>query len=439
MEWYWAFALMIGLVVALMFIGVPVALSFFGANIVGAMIFFGGDAGLNQLIQNIVEGLVKFSLAPIMMFVLMGEIMFQTGVAFRAIDAVDKLIARVPGRLSLVAVLGGAVFSTLSGSSMANTALLGTTLMPEMQKRGYHKRIAMGPILGTGGIAMLIPPSGMAVLLGSLSGISIAGILIAGAIPGIIMAVVHFGYVVVRCTINPELAPAYDQPRLGLWERLRPFLIYVLPLLSLFGVVVGGILAGVATPTESAALGAVGALVAAAAYRSLDRASLARALSETGKIAVMIFFIIAASLTFSQILAFSGATSGLLSLIRSIEPTPFSVLIGMMVIMLILGCLMDPLSILLITLPFFMPLAELVQLDLIWFGVLMLLALEIGQTTPPFGLLLFCMKGVAPPDTTMREIYAAVTPFILLELGILGVLIALPDAVTWLPALIKGG
>jgi tripartite ATP-independent transporter DctM subunit len=372
------------------------------------------------------------------MFILMGEIMFQSRVAFRAIDAIERLISRVPGRLSIVAVISGTVFSTLSGSSMANTAMLGTTLLPEMRKRGYHKHIAMGPILGTGGIAMLIPPSGMAVLLGSMSGISIAAILIAGAIPGLIMAVVHLSYVVIRCTLNPSLAPAYDVPDLSFRERWVPFLIYVVPLLSLFAIVVGSILGGFATPTESASLGALGALVAAAAYRSLSWSVLGRALVETGKIAVMIFFIIAASLTFSQILAFSGATDGMLSVISALDPTPLVIVTGMMVVMLILGCLMDPLSILLITLPFFIPLAEAANLDLIWFGVLMLLAIEISQTTPPFGLLLFCMKGVAPQDTTMRDIYVSVLPFILLELCILAALVAVPEAITWLPELMRG-
>ena len=159
---------------------------------------------------------------------------------------------------------------------------------------------------------------------------------------------------------------------------------------------------------------------------------------ETGKLAVMIYFIIAASLTFSQILSFSGATTGLLSLIQQIDPTPLSLLIAMMALMLLMGCFMDPVSIMLITLPFFIPLAELIRIDLIWFGVLMLLALEIGQTTPPFGMLLFVMRGVAPPDTTMGQIYAAVAPFVLLEIGILAFLMAVPAAVTWLPQLMAG-
>ncbi len=438
MEWYWALIFLLGMVMIPMFLGVPVAIAFFGANVIGAITFLGGEAGLIQLERNMVEGLVRFALAPVAMFILMGEILFHTGVAFRAIDAVDKLIAKVPGRLSLVAVAGGTVFSTLSGSSMANTALLGTTLMPEMQKRGYHRSMAMGPILGTGGIAMLIPPSSLAVLLGSLSGISIAGILIAGAIPGVIMAVVHFSYVMIRCKLNPTLAPAYDMPPMTVWERIRPTLIYVVPLLSLFGVVVGSILVGVATPTESASLGALGAVAAAACYRGLTWRGLWRAMVETGKLTVMIYFIIAASLTFSQILSFSGATTGLLSLMREIDPTPLSLILGMMILMLVMGCFMDPVSIMLITLPFFIPIAEVIKIDLIWFGVLMLLALEIGQTTPPFGMLLFVMRGVAPPSITMKQIYAAVTPFVLLEIGILLFLVLVPEAVTWLPELMAG-
>ena len=436
MEWYWALLFLLGMVMIPMFLGVPVAIAFFGANVIGALTFLGGEAGMIQLERNIVDGLVRFALAPVAMFILMGEILFHTGIAFRAIDAIDKLIAKIPGRLSLVAVAGGTVFSTLSGSSMANTALLGTTLMPEMQRRGYHRSMAMGPILGTGGIAMLIPPSSLAVLLGSLSGISIAGILIAGAIPGLIMAVVHFSYVIIRCTINPSLAPSYDMPVMTKWERVRPVLIYVVPLLSLFGVVVGSILVGIATPTESASLGAIGAVLAAAAYRSLSWKGLWKAMVETGKLTVMIYFIIAASLTFSQILAFSGATTGLLQLMQQIEPTPLTLLAGMMILMLVMGCFMDPVSIMLITLPFFIPIAELIKIDLIWFGVLMLLALEIGQTTPPFGMLLFVMRGIAPPNISMRHIYAAVTPFVLLEIGILVFLILVPGVVTWLPDLL---
>ena len=154
--------------------------------------------------------LTSVPLAPMPLFLMMGEILFHSGVACKAIDAIDRLITRVPGRLSIISVLGGTVFSSLSGSTIANTAMLGSVLLPEMQRRGYHPSMSMGPIMATGGIAMLIPPSALAVLLGSLAHISISKLLIAGIVPGIIMSIFHLGYVLTRCSINPSLAPACE-------------------------------------------------------------------------------------------------------------------------------------------------------------------------------------------------------------------------------------
>jgi tripartite ATP-independent transporter DctM subunit len=433
MEWYYALGLMLGMLVALMAIGLPVAFAFLMANLVGAVIFLGGEAGLMQLVRNAVASVKVFSLAPIPLFILMGEIMFHSGMAFRAIDAVDKLIARVPGRLSLVAVTAGTIFSTLSGSTMANTAILGSVLLPEMRKRGYHTTIAIGPILGTGGIAMLIPPSSLAVLLASLAQIPVAKLLIAGIIPGLLIAALFFLYIVVRCQLNPRLAPTYDQANISLSERLVPFLIYVVPLLTLFVLVVGSILFGWATPSESAALGAVGAVLVAACYRCLTWKALRKALMETAKVTAMALFIICASITFSQILAFSGAVDGLFELIVGLNLQPISLLILMLLILLLLGAFIDQLSMMLITLPFFMPLAEQAGFNVVWYGVLMLIVLEVSFTTPPFGLLLFVMKGVAPPDITMRQIYAAAGPFIVIEILVLVLIVIFPILATWLP------
>lgn len=437
MEWYVALTLLLGSLVVLLLLGLPVVFSFFVVNVIGAFYFLGGEAGLGQAIRNAVESVTKFSLAPIPLFLLMGEVMFRTGIAQNAIDAVDRLISRVPGRLSLVAIVGGTVFSTLSGSTLANTAILGSTLMPEMRARGYHPSIAMGPILGTGGIAMLIPPSALAVILASLGQISVADLLIAGIIPGLTMAALFFGYVVVRCRLDPSLAPSYDIADMSFRERVMPFVIYVVPLFGIFVVVVGSILAGIASPTESAALGSLASLVAAAAYRSLTWANFCHAVVETGKISVMILFIICASITFSQILAFSGATDGLLKLISAFEPTPLALVLIMLGILLFLGAFMDQLSMMMITLPFFVPLLNAAGIDTIWFGVLMLIMLEIGFTTPPFGLLLFVMKGVAPPETTMTQIFAAAFPFILLMLATVALIIVFPGIATWLPELLR--
>jgi tripartite ATP-independent transporter DctM subunit len=437
MEWWEALALMIGGLVALLAIGLPVAFAFFLINIIGALVFLGGSSGLVQMVRNAQTAVTSFALVPIPLFLLMGEILFHTGLAGRAIDAVDRLIARLPGRLSLVAICSGTFFAALSGSSMANTAMLGATLMPEMRKRGYHTTMAVGPIMGTGGIAILIPPSGLAVLLGSLGQIPIADLLIGGILPGVLIAALFFAYVVVRCWANPALAPSYPLARLGLWDRWRPFLVNVLPLLVIFVAVVGSMLAGVATPSESAALGAFASLVAAACYGRLTRRALRTSLIETAKVSAMIFMIAAASLTFSQILSFSGATQGFLAGIGDLALSPTALLILMIFILLVLGCFMDPLSIMMVTLPFYMPLIRTAGVDQVWFGIMMLLSLEIGFLTPPFGLSLFVMRGVAPPDISMRDIIVAAVPFVALQIVGLAVIFGVPSIVTWLPALAR--
>ena len=434
MDWYWVLALLLGLLIGFMALGLPVVFAFFAANLVGAWLFMGGDIGVMQLVRNAAESVQSFALMPIPLFIFMGEIMFHTGVAGRAIDAVDKLIARVPGRLSLVAITGGTIFSSLSGSTIANTAMLSASLLPEMYRRGYHSAIAVGPIVAVGGLAMLIPPSALAVLLGSVARIPIGELLVASIVPALILAALFFAYVILRCTLQPSLAPPYDVARLSLRERLMPFAKYVLPLMSIFVVVVGSIIGGIATPTESAALGAAAAVAAAAAYRRLDWASFRVSLRETLRLTVMTLFIICGSVTFSQIMAFTQASNGLSELVTGAGLSPLMVLLGMLGILFVLGCFMDQVSMMMITSPLFMPVAESLGFDIVWFGVLMLMILEVSLATPPFGLLLFVAKGAAP-QTSMREIIVSVTPFIVLVLAVVGLLIAFPELTLWLPRL----
>ena len=414
----------------------PVVIAFFGANIVGTFIFLGGDPGLASMPLEFQRAIAKFSLTPIALFLLMGELLFHTGVAFQAISAIDRLIARVPGRLSVVSIVGGTIFSSLSGSTIANTAILGSVLLPDMVKRGYQPTIAMGPIMAVGGIAMLIPPSALAVLLASLAEQSIAKLLIAGIVPGILMAFLFFAYVVGRCAMNPALAPAYKVEEVSGRERWLPFVKYVVPLFSIFIVVVGSIFFKLAAPTEAAALGCISSAVACMCYGALSWANLKKALLETAKINTMILIIIAGSLTFSQILAVSGAVDGLLSQITALNLTPLLAVVLMMLVLLFLGAFMDQVSMLLLTLPFFMPLAMTQGIDILWLMVLMLIVMEISLLTPPFGLLLFVMKGVAPFKTSLMQIYAAAAPFVLIELLVLVLLIAFPAMSVWLPRMI---
>jgi tripartite ATP-independent transporter DctM subunit len=434
MAWYYILGLLLGMLVVFMALGMPVVFAFFAVNLIGAWVFMGGEIGVAQLVRNAAESVQSFALLPIPLFIFMGEVMFHTGVAGRAIDAVDRLIARVPGRLSLVAIAGGTIFSSLSGSTIANTAMLSSTLLPEMYRRGYHSSIAVGPIVAVGGLAMLIPPSALAVLLGSVARIPIGELLVASIIPALILAAMFFFYVIVRCTYSPHIAPAYDVARLSLGERFMPFVKYVLPLMGIFVVVVGSIIGGIATPTESAALGALASLVAAAAYRSLAWKAFRVALAETLRLTVMTLFIICGSITFSQIMAFTQASNGLSALITGAGLSPLMVLLGMLGILFFLGCFMDQVSMMMITAPLFMPVAEALGFDIVWFGVLMLMILEVSLATPPFGLLLFVARGAAP-QTSMREIIVSVLPFIAMVLGVVGMIVVFPDLALALPRL----
>jgi tripartite ATP-independent transporter DctM subunit len=434
MGWVEASFLLFGGLVALMAVGLPVAFAFLAINIVGAFVFIGGDSGLIQVNRNAVQSVTAFSLTPIPFFVLMGEVLFQSGVAMKAIDAFALLIRRVPGRLSVIAIVSGTVFSAISGSTIATTALLGSLMLPIMLSRGYHPTMAMGPIMGIGGVDMLIPPSALTVLLGSLAGISISGLLIGGIVPGLMLSALFVGYIVLRAAINPQLAPAEElEGNPAFWERWGPFIVYVLPLVSIFGLVVGAMSAGWAAPTEAAALGAACTIVAAIIYRSLTFDKLMKALLGTVAVSGVILFIILGATVFSQVLSFSGVVNGIIGLISGQGLSMMTVLIGMILILLVLGCFVDQVSMMLITLPFFMPLVTKLNIEPIWFGIIFLICMQLGLLTPPFGLLLFTMKGVAPPEITMNQIYRASLPYVIFGLLVLTAIVLFPPLATWLP------
>ncbi len=433
MSWQLASLLLLGGSTVLLFIGLPVAFSFMAINIVGAILFLGGDAGLSQMLRNSAAAVINFSLTPIPLFVLMGEVLFHTGLALKVIDGIERLVRQVPGRLAVVAVVAGTVFSAISGSTIATTAMLGSLMLPVMLARGYNPVLATGPIMAIGAVDMLIPPSALTVLLGSLSGISISKLLIGGVVPGLMLSVAFVGYIVVRARANPALAPAtIVEERTG-WARYELLVCYVLPLVSIFVVVIGAMSGGIATPTESAALGALATMALAAAYRALTFAALLKALRGTVGISAMILFIILGATTFSQILSFSGATEGIVSHVLGAGLTAFAILAGMMLLLIFLGIFVDQVSMMLITLPVFMPIVQRLDIDLIWFGVLYLICMQLGLLLPPHGLLLMTMKGVAPKEVTMAHIFRAVVPYVAMSLVLLVIIIMVPAIATWLP------
>ncbi len=433
MEWYEALGLLLGAIMVLMAVGMPVALAFLAACILGAWVFMGGERGVTQLLSNGLGALTTFALVPIPLFLLMGEIFFHTGLGARMFNAVDRLLGRLPGRLSYVTVIGGTGFATLSGSSMGSTALLGSLMVPDMIARGYKPHMSIGPILGTGGLAIIIPPSALAVLLATLAQIDVGALLIAGVIPGLLLAGFYVVLIWIQTRLDPSAAPAYEVEPIPAGRKLWLVLRDVVPMVSVMGLTVVGMIAGVFTPSEAAAFGALGVLILAALYRMLTwRAALASVRGAL-KVTLMAYLIVFGSATFSQILAFSGASSGLIRWATGFELAPIAMLVVMFGVLLLLGMFMEQISMMLLTVPIFFPLAETLGFDLVWFALIMLLGLEISFTTPPFGLLLFVMKGVAPPETTMRQIYVAAFPFIGCSLLLVALLVVFPPLALWLP------
>nr|WP_213394510.1 TRAP transporter large permease subunit [Yoonia sp.] len=435
MEWFEALGLLIGSILVLMAIGMPVALAFLAANVIGAWLFMGGARGVTLMLNNGFGSLTNFALVPIPLFLLMGEIFFHTGLGARMFNAIDKLLGRLSGRLSYVTVLGGTAFSTLSGSSMGSTALLGSLMVPEMTARGYKKKMSIGPILGTGGLAIIIPPSALAVLLATLARVDVGALLIAGIIPGLVLACFYIATIYIQTKLDPDAAPAYDVETYSLGQKLGLVFKDILPMLSVMVLIVFGMVGGLITPSEAAAFGALGVFLLAVMFRCLTWVAMKRSIIGALRVSLMAYLIVFGSATFSQLLAFSGASSGLVRWATSFDLAPIAMLLVMFGVLLLLGMFMEQISMMLLTVPIFFPLALTLGFDPVWFALIILLALEISFTTPPFGLLLFVMKGVAPKDTTMREIYAAAFPYIGCSMLLVVLLILFPQLALWLPSL----
>ncbi len=437
MEWWAVFLVLFGGFALLIFLGLPVAFSFLVLNLAGSFFFMGGTEGIRQLVLGIFSALANFTLTPIPLFIFMGEIIFRSGVAFHTINILDGLLGRVPGRLSLLAVASSTLFSGLTGSAISNTALLGSTLIPEMKLRGYGKPLMIGPIIGTGGLAMMIPPSALAVVLGSVAHISIGGILLGGILPGLLMASLYTLYIIVRALASPSLAPAYDSNGLRFSDAVKDFIIFVLPLISVVLLVVGSIYGGIATPTEAAALGCTGSFILSVLYGKFSLKAFYESLAATTRITCMTFLIIAGSVGYSQIIAFTGAGQGITRFLISLSLGKTGLVLLMLAVLLVLGCFMDQIAMIMVTTPFFMPIINELAIEPVWFAILVLIALDVGFTSPPFGLLLFLMKGIAPEDITMGDIYKASLPFILCNVLAMAVILLYPAVVLYLPGLVR--
>lgn len=439
MEWYTIILLLFSGMVFFLLTGIPIAFAFLITNMIAAYIFLGGIPGLVGVVTGVFSSITTFTLLPVPFFILMGELIFHTGLGLDAVNVLDKWMGKLKGRLSVLAVIMGVIIGSLSGSTIATCALLGTILLPEMLKRGYNKNMSLGPLMGVGTIDALIPPNALTVVFASLANIDVGQLLIAGIFPGAMLAFLFIAYIIIWSNIFPDVAPAYDVASVPLSEKIKVTFKYLLPLGLIVFMVIGFIFLGVATPTEAAATGTLASFILALAYKRLTLEVLKKAVMSTIRVTTMIFMIIIVSTTYGEILAFTGAASGMAGFISGLKVPPLIIISAMLVVVLILGCFMETVAIMMITIPIFMPVVNTLGFNPIWFGIIMLLALETGLITPPFGVTLFVMKGVAPEEVTMSDIWKAVTPFVIVSLLMICIVMFTPSIATFMPNLMGMG
>lgn len=435
LDWPILLAVFFGGLVVMMMSGMPIAFGFLLINIIAVTMLWGIN-GFDQLVSSVFDSVAHFTFLPVPMFVLMGELMFRSGTAIAMIETVDKWLGRIPGRLSIIAVASGTILATLTGASMASVAMLSQVLVPEMEAKGYNKAMILGPILGSGGLAIMIPPSSLAVIVGAIGDISIGKLLVAIIVPGLLMAVIMATYIIIRASLQPRLAPQGAITQYPLGVKLRDSVYYILPIAIVIFLVIGVMMLGIATPTEAAVTGVLGTLILAAIYKKLNFKLMKVSLYGTLEITVMIFMMVVTASIFTQVLAFSGATMGLIELATKLTIAPILIVIAMQVVVLILGCFMEVVGILMVTLPIFMPIINAFQLDPVWFGVMILINTQIAGISPPFGMNLFVMKGVIP-QASVGEIYRAGSIFSGLSIIAMALVLVIPPIALWLPGLMR--
>ena len=433
MGWVETLCLAIGALLGLMAIGLPVFVAFLIVNIAGIVLLFGTRA-FGLFANSIYETATSESLVAIPLFILLGEILFRSGSVDVLFRSVDTLIGRVRGRLYAVVIALSTVFGALSGSAVAVAAMLGRSVLPRMLTLGYDRRLSSAVILGGTSLAPIIPPSLLVVVVGSLvKDVSIAGLLIAGIGPGLLLGGMMLGYVGFTVWRRPASAPANperDAPVGG--REVGLALLNMLPFTLVIVSVMGFILAGIATPSESAATGVIGAILVAAINRRLSLAMLGQALWEAARLTAVILVIVASSKLFGQVLSFSGATRGLVGFVTTLGLDPWAMLLLLMLVPFVICMFVDQIAFMLLAIPLYEPIMLHYGFDPIWFWTLFLINLTVGSLTPPFGYTLFALKGAAP-DMPIESVFGAAWPVVTVFIAGLALLALVPDIVTFLP------
>lgn len=430
---------MIALTAVLLFgllaLGIPVA----AVLVIVALLldqFFSFFPVLPAVPEVIWGGSTNFSLIAVPLFILTGEILLVSGIAAAMFNAIDKWVRFIPGGLMHTIIGSSAVFAATSGSSVASAATIGTVAIPQMREGGYNPPLFLGSIAAGGTLGILIPPSINMIIYGVLADVSIGRLYLAGIIPGIVLAALFSLMIFVLCSLRPGMGG------IGLarstWQEKVQALPALVPPLILFMLMVGSIYLGIATPTEAAALGFIGALVLAAANRALNWAMLMRAFERTIKTTSMVSLIVICALLINFVMVSVGLSAQFQEAITTIDAPPVVILLAIVGIYLVLGCFMETLSLMIATTPIVVPIIISLGYDPVWFGVLFMLLIETALITPPIGMNLFIVQSVRG-DGEFRDVALGAAPFVVAILVMIGLIIAVPSLATWLPAVVRGG
>lgn len=416
-------------------LGLPLAFVLGGVSVLFLYFTWGADA-FYMVASQMWGTMGSFTLVAIPLFVFMAMLLERTGVARDLYRMMHLWCGGMRGGLAVGTLGICAIFGAMVGISGAAVVAMGTIALPAMLERGYDKRMVLGCINTGGGWGILIPPSIMMILYAMISGVSVGKMFAAGVLPGILLVTLTVIYVLGRCFFQPHLAPALPKEERGSWgDKLRAIRAVILPI-GIVVMVLGSIIGGMTTPTEAAAMGVLGALISAAVYRKLNWEIVQEAAIRTFKLTGMIAWILFAAHAFSSAYQGMGAQSLIEGLMMDLPGGRWGIIITMMTVVFLMGMLLDPVGIMLITLPVFLPIVASLGFDPIWFGILFVINMEIGYMTPPFGFNLFYLKGIVPPGITMRDIYWSVIPFVIVNIIGLGIIMVFPEIATYLPNLL---
>ncbi len=424
---------MFALLFVFIFLGIPVSFSLITVSALFGLLLFGENI-FQQMFGALLQASTNFSLSAIPLFVLMGAILERSGLARRLYEALQLWLGGFSGGLAMSTMLMCGIFAASSGIVGAVEIVVGMMAIPAMAKYKYDRALTAGTICAGGSLGTIIPPSVIVVVYASMAQLSIGQLFAATLVPGVLMMVLFLLYIGVRCWITPSLAPAVPEMQATpLGVKLGITLKALIPPFLLIFAVLGSMLAGIASPTESAAVGAFGAALLALCFRELTINRLVEALVSTITITAMIMLIVTGGTMFTAIFATSGGGWMLADFMSEMDLSAYWLILALMFIVLVAGMVLDWISIVLIFVPIFMPLVKAAGIDPIWFAVMFMVVVQTAYLTPPLAPSIFYLRSIAPPEMTYRDMYKGVLPFIAIQLLLFLIILAVPDIATWLP------